>query len=358
MRCDTIYLRFSELYRGLLLLTIFALAASVAADDWELLEDKDDRYLEARILSVKDGKVTFLRKSDGRRFEMEVGNFSAATRERFKEFESALVEEAQSEADGGFSKKLYPHTRSKIKEVIREIEGRDKADGIDSDQHKTITELNIYRFLCGVPYDVEADPKIVEQATEAAEACKKHGDLSHDIGSYTNKCNLSTRGDITATPRGYIQDNGANNREARGHRRWCLNPPMEKTGFGSGGSQYSAMWAMDSGGKRNSESWAYPGKGFFPVDRLHGNGWSLYLTERAPAAKELEVKVFKLSKRPETTIPWSDEPEGRELSVDYVSTYLNAINFEPDEKPITGRGIYYVRVEGGSVREQYLVELY
>jgi hypothetical protein len=343
---------------GGLLLAFYGISPLAVADDWEMLEDIEDRYLESRILSVEDGKVTFLRKSDGRRFEMEVTKFSEETRKRFKDFETDAAEAEQSAADGGFSKKLYPRTRSEIKDGIGEIESRDNPSGIDSDQHKTITELNIYRFLCGVTYDVEADPKIVGYATEAAEACKKHGNLSHEIGSYTNKCNISTRGDITATPRGYIQDNGENNRQARGHRRWCLNPPMEVTGFGSAGSKYSAMWAMDSGGKRNSDSWAYPGKGFFPVDRLHGNAWSLYLTESAPAADELEVKVYKMSRRPDKTIPWGDEPDGREMDVEYVATYINAINFEPDTDPITGRGVYYVRIEGGGVREQYLVELY
>ena len=41
----------------------------------------------------------------------------------------------------------------------------------------------------------------------------------------------------------------------------------------------------------------------------------------------------------------------------FVSVYGNAINFEPD-KDTVGRGIYWVRVHGGHVREQYLVDIY
>jgi hypothetical protein len=118
------------------------------------------------------------------------------------------------------------------------------------------------------------------------------------------------------------------------------------------------MWAMDSGGSRNSEPWSYPGRGFFPADRVHGTGWSLYLTEKAPPKDDLTVEVHKLSRRPEKLLSWSDELPGRALPVPYVSTYMNAINFEPDSNPVTDRGIYYVRIEGGGVREQYLVELY
>jgi hypothetical protein len=44
--------------------------------------------------------------------------------------------------------------------------------------------------------------------------------------------------------------------------------------------------------------------------------------------------------------------------VPYVSTYLNTINFEPTGKSIKEPGIFYVRIRGGGVREQYLVELF
>jgi hypothetical protein len=36
---------------------------------------------------------------------------------------------------------------------------------------------------------------------------------------------------------------------------------------------------------------------------------------------------------------------------------MNAINFEPTGKSIQKPGIYYVRIRGTGLREQYLVEL-
>jgi hypothetical protein len=47
----------------------------------------------------------------------------------------------------------------------------------------------------------------------------------------------------------FMEDGGANNRDERGHRAWCLNARMGKVGFGSGGGSYSAMWCMDGSGK-------------------------------------------------------------------------------------------------------------
>ncbi|MEM7144999.1 MAG: hypothetical protein AAF591_07665 [Verrucomicrobiota bacterium] len=334
------------------------LVGSVLADDWQALVDSEGRDIEARILGVTGDTVSLIRKSDGRRFEVPLSKFSEESGVLIEEWQAEEAERAEHAAEDELSKKLYPRTRQEIKDGLREIGGRQKPGDIDSAQHETITELNIYRFLSGVPYDVEADPTLVENATEAAEACAKAGELSHDLGSYTDKCNISTLGDIVKTPRQYINDPGANNRERRGHRRWCLNPPLQKTGFGSAGKKYSAMWALGGGGERNDDPWGYPGRGFFPIERLHGNGWTLYLTEKAPNSKELEVEVYEMSTRPEDLITWGDEVPGRALPVDYVSTYQNAINFEPDAKPITERGIYYVRISGGGVREQYLVELY
>jgi hypothetical protein len=154
----------------------------------------------------------------------------------------------------------------------------------------------------------------------------------------------------------YIDDSGDNNREARGHRAWCLNPPMEKVGFGESGN-YSAMWCMDSGGKSLRGSWSYPGKGLFPLDYMHGNAWSLYGAGVPDSADKVKVQIFKLSKRPDKPFSASADIPGREVAVKHVSkASMNGINFEPED-PAT-RGIYWVVVKGGGISESYLVELY
>ena len=66
--------------------------------------------------------------------------------------------------------------------------------------------------------------------------------------------------------------------------------------------------------------------------------------------------MFRLPKRPDRTLPASGEIEGHPLKINHVSLGMNAINFEP-ENPAR-RGIYWVRIHGGGVREGYLVELF
>ena len=298
-----------------------------AAEEWRAFTNLAGRKLVAKVVTIDGGIVNLERKSDGRQFAMSVSDLIEedqqwlAAYER-QESEKTRKPEPSKTSDGGMeeipedgdlgdaSKRLYPKTKEEIRSKLREINRRPVPDGIDREAGKAVNFLNQYRYLCGVPYDVEASQKMNDQATEAAEACDRHGGLSHDIGHFTNLCNLSSQNDVVQSVRNYINDGGANNRVARGHRRWCLNPPMGKTGFGSGKGA-SAMVAMDrSGGGRVRGSWAYPGKGFFPKDYLHGNGWSLYLDESAPDKSKLKVEVFRLTKRPEKALSWNDEQPG------------------------------------------------
>ena len=81
-------------------------------------------------------------------------------------------------------------------------------------------------------------------------------------------------------------------------------------------------------------------------------------TETPPPAKDLTVEVYKLAQRPEKAFSSSADIPGEALPVKFVSTDLNSINFEPRDTPITGPGIYWVRIKGSGVREGYLVDLY
>ncbi|QTN30956.1 hypothetical protein HZ994_00970 [Akkermansiaceae bacterium] len=339
-----------------------------AAQGWRTFTDKSGRSFEGRVISIHENfkTATILTRKTNTKATMDLSVLSERDLTylstwkpgQVDEPEPAEIEPAESEEEEEASSRLYPRSKEEIRERLREIDKRVGPTGISRDQQETINRLNSYRYLSGVPDEVEADPEMVAQATDAAQACKRNGGLSHDLGHSTNLCNLANGSNMLSSVQQYINDAGANNREARGHRRWCLNPPMGKTGFGEDGA-YSAMVAMDSSGRtRMKDSWAYPGKGFFPKEYLHGNAWSLYLTEKSPPREDITVEVYELRKRPEKPFSNSEEIPGKALPVEYISVYGNAINFEPQPQPITGRGIYWVRVKGGGLREGYVVELY
>ena len=250
--------------------------------------------------------------------------------------------------------RLYPRTKDEVRSGLRAILGREKPKTLEREIHEAICRLNAYRFLSGLYDEVGTEKEMNDGAQDASKACAEAGQISHSLGHSTNRCNLSSgHHDMASTVDGYIGDGGENNRAVRGHRRWCLNPPMKNAGFGREGT-YSAMWCMDSTGKKASEPWSYPGKGLYPIDYVKGNAWSFYYTGNLPS--ETTVKMWKLTKRPKQMLAWTEEPKGREIKIDYTNVFDNTINWEPDTKG--KRGIYWVRIHGKQVREQYVVELF
>jgi hypothetical protein len=335
-----------------------------AQGDWHTFTDTKGRKLVGKILKVEADSVLVELKGNGRQVRLAFDSLSqedigyvkivGVAPETAKPADSQPATSAPEDEPG--KSRLYPRSKEEIRAGIREIEKRPKPADVSKDIHEATQQLNIYRFLCGVPSEVKPDPDFSKNAEDAALACKKNGGLSHALGHSTDKCNLSSVPDVKASVGQYIEDSGDNNRDVRGHREWCLNPPMGKVGFGSGGDSYSAMWCMDSSGKSVRGAWSYPGMGLFPLEYMHGNAWSVYGVGKPGSVDKLKVEVFKLPKRPEKSLSVNGEIDGRVIKVNHVSLGMGGINFEPEEP--AKRGVYWVRVSGDGVREGYLVELY
>ncbi len=332
------------------------------AEAWRTFTDARDRKMVAKIINVGDDFVVLELKASGRQHAIKFELLSEEDVEYLKNYDPEATQEPAKpdaeQADIEANKRLYPRTKEEIRVGMRAIQKSDPAEGISPKTHDAIVALNIYRFLSGVSYDVLGDAKFSENATDAAIACKKNGGLSHDLGHSTDRCNLYSGGSMVDSVRAYMDDSGENNRERRGHRAWCLNPPMGKAGFGTAGDSYSAMWCMDgSGNGTPPEFWAYPGQGFYPQEFMHGTAWSIYFQEKIDDLDKVEVEVFRLTKRPEKALPMHGEIEGHVVPILYKSkSMLNGINFEPEDP--TRKGIYWVRVTGGGVRLGYVVELF
>gem|GEM_PF-5876079 len=258
--------------------------------------------------------------------------------------------------DDGFAPK---EVKAEIRAKIREINTRKAPEGVSKDVQDAVNLLNVYRFLSRVPYDVKADKGMIAASYDAAGICSEKGQLSHDFGHSTNKCNLAMNsGDMSMehSVMQYMQDSGANNRERRGHRRWCINHRMGKTGFGIEGA-YSAMYSMDQSDRGTRKNYSYPGHGFYPLKYLHGNGWSYHIVDGS-APSDCVVQVWKLKRYQEKPPKWSDEPDGKAFDVAFKFIYNDTIVFEPDSEAISRRGTYLVRLKGSGLKEQYLVHLY
>jgi len=328
--------------------------------------DVKGRKLTGKILKVEGGIVTLELKPSANPISISIDtlcaedksylNIAWGTPTTVKPADPAPSPEPTASEDDPKNSRLYPKTKEEIRAMIREIEKRRKPADISKEVHEATEQLNVFRYLCGVPFEVKPDAEFSKDAADAALACKKNGGLAHTLGHSTDKCNLASIGDVKASVPQYIEDGGENNRDVRGHREWCLHPTMGKVGFGSGGDSYSAMWCMDGSGKSIRGTWSYPGHGFFPIDYMHGNAWSLYGAGKPDSLEKLTVEVFRLSKRPDNALPLNGEIDGTKVKINHVSLGMGGINFEPEDP--ARRGIYWVRATGGGVRAGYLVELY
>ena len=127
---------------------------------------------------------------------------------------------------------------------------------------EALRRLKAYRFLCRVPYEnLRLDPKLCEHCESGAKLCERIGRIEHepkcpkgmDQAEYrrgltgTMHRNLHQGSGLVGSVDAYMEDHGENNLDHVGHRRWCLNPRMRRTGFGSSGG-FCAMWAHDEGG--------------------------------------------------------------------------------------------------------------
>ncbi|MCS7306495.1 MAG: hypothetical protein NZ602_15470, partial [Thermoguttaceae bacterium] len=150
-----------------------------------------------------------------------------------------------------------------------------------------------FRCLCGVPYkDLKLDWTYIAHCEAASYLLSKVGQLDHTPpnpglpdAEYrfgyegTSKSNLSTSDSPTEAVRGFMDDSDQKNIDRLGHRRWCLNPAMQKTGFGSGWG-YTAMWSMDDSRTEIPEYdfVAFPPRGVTPVASFRSHyAWSVSL---------------------------------------------------------------------------------
>lgn len=158
----------------------------------------------------------------------------------------------------------------------------DAKDPLAADRYAALRRLAAYRRLCGLPFaELSLVPDWNLRCDAAAEVCRRLGHLDHtptrppDLDEERFKLgydgashsNLAAGGTLENSVDQYMDDSDPSNIDRIGHRRWCLNPPLQKVGFGHDGG-YSAMWSMDqSGGSpRNLDFVCYPPHGYTPVD--------------------------------------------------------------------------------------------
>ena len=184
----------------------------------------------------------------------------------------------------------------------------------EAERARGLARLNAYRYLCGLPHDVILDEVMVRHAEAAASLCKALGRLDHtpanpgwprerfdDAYEGTSHSNLAVTSDLAQSIDQYMNDSDPSNIDRVGHRRWCLNPAMQRTGLGRE-DRFAAMWSMDSSRKSVPRpDWvAYPPAGYVPLEYFGPrHAWSLSFGPGVARKKlaEARVQIFRLEDR-------------------------------------------------------------
>ncbi|MEY2746629.1 MAG: hypothetical protein RL112_1671 [Planctomycetota bacterium] len=210
----------------------------------------------------------------------------------------------------------FPVRRDALLAELRAILAQDAPEDPKDAQHaerlRALHRLQLYRRLCGLPWErMQLVPEWNLRCAAAAEVCRANGGLDHTPGmppgfdearfklgyEGASNSNLSRGTTLPRSIDGYMDDSDPSNIDRIGHRRWCLNPAMKRTGFGAA-ADYSAMWSMDSSGpvKKGLSEVHYPPRGHVPVDLYSADrAFSIALWRgAAPRTEQLVVRVEPL----------------------------------------------------------------
>jgi hypothetical protein len=173
-----------------------------------------------------------------------------------------------------------------------------------------VDAINLIRYIAGIPADVVLDAGYTDLNQHGAVLLSANNQLTHspskpanmDQGFYdkgykaAQSSNIATSNLPYTTVFQYMDDSDPGNIDAVGHRRWILNPPMKKTGFGVGATRYGLMYSID--GSRNPEYdydyVAWPSPGVFPANLFSNNiAWSISVnTQKYGSPDESKIEVI------------------------------------------------------------------
>lgn len=277
----------------------------------------------------------------------------------------------------------YPRERATLLETLDAIEAvpETETDGeaaggdpLDPERRAALRRLQAYRYLCAVPHEgMELDERFNAHASAAAALLKRIGRLDHNPPNPglprkeyefalkgTQSSNLSLGPELPGSIDSYMDDSDPSNIDRVGHRRWCLNPPMAKTGFGRSG-RYSAMWSFDASRAvvPDYDATLYPPRGYVPVSYFgRRHAWSARLNPShfgRPRIAELEIAVHRLD-------DWY-APSGEPFELDYRGVSGSTVIFRPADLELEPGARYWVEIRGlepkgkrGDDRLAYLVE--
>ncbi len=244
----------------------------------------------------------------------------------------------------------------------------EKADPLTAERQAALRRLMAYRYLVGVPYaNLELDEQMNTYCQAGAKLCEKIGELNHtpeNPGWPKEEYDIAYKGtsssnlhcgmpSIAKTVDDYMFDSHPSNIDRLGHRRWCINPSLQKTGFGKSG-QFSAMYSFDKSQQDipDYDYISYPAAGFMPIQYFGLNhAWSVSLNPKKYRQPTNKVTV-KIMHQPDAVAEEKLPIKLETLPLNYKNVdhgrfgIPNCIIFRPEGFTLADGKGYWVEIDG------------
>jgi len=346
----------------------FALGVSfLSAEEWRTFTSKNGKKFEGRILESSSGSVKLQRKLDQKIFTLTPDKLSqadqkfiAAWKPKPKPKAAASLDIPES-VDSSLPRSLYPRSRKAIKKKIAEIYSRPGPKWAQPKEIEAWRSINTYRYLSGLDDKVKMNRDGKEKVAVGLQALI---DLGNE--QVTKRVHLLLKGmhyHNGNAPRlivGAINSSTSALEANRPGRRNLLDPNLSEIGIADV-SPVSGILPIKTSGADVPDFWSYPSNGFYPKERVHGNGWSVYFGEYLDKDNPPEIEIYRLKELPKKKLN-RKKIDGEKMTIKSTDVYLNSVIFQPIDptsfQPLSQPGIYAVFVSGGGTRASYVTVIY
>lgn len=242
----------------------------------------------------------------------------------------------------------------------------------DATLKKALATLNNVRYIAGLNYNVTLDSTYTAQCQAGAYVDYLIDDLTHDprkpsgmsdalykkgyAGCSSSNMAWAYKGTLNyAILELWMEDSDSSNIYNVGHRAWCLNPTMGKTGFGAV-ENYLSMYALDTSNNSTVKNIAWPAQNM-PVEYFGKDyAWSLFTRQEE---SESNVKITLKRKSDGKTWTFSKGKANGDFYVSNSYSNKGTIVFRP--KGITGYkagDVFTVNVTGVKTPVTYTVTFF
>lgn len=234
-----------------------------------------------------------------------------------------------------------------------------------------LNALNCARYIAGLD-EVGISDTYNGQAQQAAYILRLNNAISHyptkpsgvSDGIYSVGSAACSKSNIAADYRniadsvfGFLEDSDSYNIKMVGHRRWCLNPSMGKTGFGEA-DKYQSMWVFDtsnSSAKQTGVAW--PAQNM-PVEYFGNDyAWSWSLGQVITNTSDVKVTLTRLSDKKTWTFSESSSDGYFTVNNEYYGE-PGCVIFRPESISYKAGDSFTVSITGAGLPVNYGVEFF